>query len=30
MPGGLIQLATVGKQDAPLIANPDITFYKTV
>ena len=30
MTGGLIQLATVGKQDSPLIANPDITFFKTV
>ena len=30
MPGGLIQLAIVGKQDSPLIANPDITFFKSV
>jgi hypothetical protein len=30
MTGGLIQLAIVGKQDSPLIANPDITFFKTV
>jgi hypothetical protein len=30
MPGGLIQLLTIGTQDAPLILNPEITFFKTV
>ena len=30
MPGGLIQLLTTGLQDAPLILNPEITFFKTV
>jgi hypothetical protein len=28
--GGLIQLLTVGVEDAPLILNPEITFFKTV
>ena len=28
--GGLIQLLTVGLEDAPLILNPEITFFKTV
>ena len=28
MPGGLIQLLTIGLQDAPLILNPEITFFK--
>ena len=28
--GGLIQLLTVGIEDAPLILNPEITFFKTV
>jgi len=28
MTGGLIQLVVTGVQDAPLIANPEITFYK--
>ena len=30
MPGGLVQLLTIGMQDAPLILNPEITFFKTV
>jgi hypothetical protein len=30
MPGGLIQLITVGAEDAPLIYNPEITFFKNV
>jgi len=30
MTGGLIQLVITGVQDAPLIANPEITFYKKV
>jgi hypothetical protein len=30
MPGGLVQLLTVGMQDAPLIINPEITFFKTI
>ena len=30
MPGGLIQLLTIGAEDAPLILNPEITFFKTV
>jgi hypothetical protein len=30
MPGGLVQLLTVGLQDAPLIINPEITFFKTI
>ena len=29
MTGGLIQLLTIGLQDAPLIINPEITFFKT-
>ena len=29
MTGGLIQLLTIGLQDAPLILNPEITFFKT-
>ena len=28
--GGLIQLLTIGLEDAPLILNPEITFFKTV
>jgi hypothetical protein len=28
--GGLIQLLTVGVEDAPLILNPEITFFKTI
>jgi hypothetical protein len=30
MPGGLVQLLTIGTQDAPLILNPEITFFKTI
>jgi RNAse (barnase) inhibitor barstar len=30
MTGGLIQLITIGKQDTPLINNPEITFFKNV
>ena len=30
MPGGLIQLAVTGIQDAPLSYKPEITFFKTV
>ena len=30
MTGGLIQLVTTGVQDSPLIANPEITFFKKV
>jgi len=30
MPGGLIQLLTIGLQDAPLVLNPEITFFKTI
>ena len=30
MPGGLVQLLTIGLQDAPLILNPEITFFKTI
>ena len=30
MPGGLIQLITHGIQDAPIISNPEITFFKIV
>jgi hypothetical protein len=30
MPGGLVQLLTIGLQDAPLVINPEITFFKTV
>ena len=30
MTGGLIQLITIGKQDTPLISNPEITFFKNV
>ena len=30
MPGGLVQLLTIGLQDAPLIINPEITFFKTI
>ncbi len=30
MPGGLIQLLTIGLEDAPLILNPEITFFKTI
>ena len=30
MTGGLIQLITTGVQDAPLIGNPEITFFKKV
>ena len=30
MAGGLLQLISIGKQDAPLIINPEITFFKTV
>ena len=30
MTGGLIQLITIGKQDTPLISNPEITFFKIV
>ena len=30
MTGGLLQLASYGIQDEILIANPEITFFKTV
>ena len=30
MTGGLIQLITIGRQDTPLISNPEITFFKNV
>lgn len=30
MTGGLIQLVTTGIQDAPIVGNPEITFFKTV
>lgn len=30
MAGGLLQLITVGIQDSPLIANPEITYFKIV
>ena len=30
MPGGLLQLITTGIQDAPIILNPEITFFKYV
>lgn len=30
MPGGLLQLLTIGAEDAPLVLNPEITFFKTV
>jgi hypothetical protein len=30
MPGGLLQLLTIGTEDAPLVLNPEITFFKTV
>ncbi len=30
MTGGLLQLATTGIQDSPLILNPEITFFKKV
>ena len=30
MPGGLLQLISVGLEDAPLILNPEITFFKTI
>ncbi len=30
MTGGLIQLVTTGIQDAPIIGNPEITFFKIV
>ena len=28
--GGLIQLLTIGSEDAPLVLNPEITFFKSV
>ena len=28
--GGLIQLLTIGAEDAPLVLNPEITFFKSV
>ena len=30
MAGGLLQLISVGLEDAPLILNPEITFFKTI
>ena len=30
MTGGLLQLVTSGVEDAPLIENPDITFFNIV
>jgi len=29
MPGGLLQLLSVGLEDAPLTLNPEVTFFKT-
>ena len=30
MPGGLLQIISIGRQDSVLIENPEITFFKTV
>ena len=30
MPGGLLQLLSIGSEDEPLILNPEITFFKTI
>lgn len=30
MPGGLLQLLTIGLQDAPLVLNPEITYFKMI